>query len=97
MLLSRSKRTSSSVYGLSEIEMSCRGVAAPDREQVLHVANHVLSTLTWQGERGLLAALQKNDPSLFDGGEAALLRCVHELVWCMRISDNNALTRLICR
>lgn len=65
--------------------------------QVLHVANHVLSTLTQQGDRGLPAALQTNDPSRFEGGEEALLRCVQELVSCIRISERDTLARLICR
>ncbi|CAN0016212.1 unnamed protein product, partial [Laminaria digitata] len=63
---------------------------------VLHVANHVLSTLTQQGNRGLPAALQTNDPSRFEGGEEALLRCVQELVTCIRISERDTLARLIC-
>lgn len=61
------------------------------------MANHVLSTLTQQGNRGLPAALQTNDPSRFEGGEEALLRCVQELVTCIRISERDTLARLICR
>lgn len=68
-----------------------------DPTQVLHVANHVLSMLTQTGERGLPAALQANDPSAFEGGEGALLRCVEELVTCIRISERDTLARLICR
>ena len=65
--------------------------------QVLHVANHVLSMLTQTGDRGLPAALQANDPAAFEGGEGALLRCVEELVTCIRISERDTLARLICR
>lgn len=65
--------------------------------QVLHVANHVLSMLTQTGERGLPAALEANDPAAFEGGEGALLRCVEELVTCIRISERDTLARLICR
>lgn len=65
--------------------------------QVLHVTNHVLSTLTQQGDQGLPAALQTNSPSRFEGGELALLECVQELVTCIRISERDTLARLICR
>ena len=57
----------------------------------------MLSTLTQQGDRGLRAALQTNDPSRFEGGEEALLRCVQELVMCIRMSERDTLARLICR
>ncbi|CBN75043.1 hypothetical protein Esi_0064_0109 [Ectocarpus siliculosus] len=66
------------------------------RYRVLHVANHVLSMLTQTGDRGLPAALQAGDPLAFEGGEAALLRCVEELVTCIRISERDTLARLIC-
>ena len=65
--------------------------------QVLHVVNHVLSMLMQTGDRGLPAALQANDPTAFEGGEGALLRCVEELVACIRISERDTLARLICR
>lgn len=61
------------------------------------MANHVLSMLTQTGDRGLPAALQAGDPLAFEGGEAALLRCVGELVTCIRISERDTLARLICR
>ncbi|CAN0430501.1 unnamed protein product, partial [Discosporangium mesarthrocarpum] len=67
------------------------------RYQVLHVASHVLSTLTQPGAEGLPAALQTGDPSRFQGGDGVLLRCVQELVDCIRMSEQDTLARLICR
>lgn len=61
------------------------------------MVNHVLSMMMQTGDRGLPSALQANDPSAFEGGEGALLRCVEELVTCIRISERDTLARLICR
>lgn len=61
------------------------------------MVNHVLSMLMQTGDGGLPAALQANDPSAFEGGQGALLRCVEELVACIRISERDTLARLICR
>lgn len=53
--------------------------------------------LTQQGEQSLPASLKMNDPARFEGGEGALLRCVTELVGCIRVSEQDTLARLVCR
>lgn len=65
--------------------------------KVLHVVNHVWSTKSEPGDRGLAQALEAGHPSVFDGGEGVVLRCIEELETCIKISERHTTAQFICR